>query len=300
MTAHHWLRLASALAILEGVALAVGGHRTLRITERLVPGWFTLWLRPLERAPQTVVRGLGLAEGLFGVWLLAMAPPTPRGVRAVADAVHDPGGTLARLTVARAAERAWRARVREAVVPGARVLDLGCGDGSNLAWLLASGLPIGSYLGLDPSPTALARARARFADCPQVSFVQNNLDNQQLPTGEFDLILSRWSLGRAPDPFAVIVRAVRQLRREGGGFLLFLSPPPDGRTGWLPFLVRSFAQISGRHLRPAAIYAGLPSLANRESFADGLISLVVLAARPSVQPSAVPPEIAARLRDNLL
>jgi SAM-dependent methyltransferase len=57
-------------------------------------------------------------------------------------------------------ERDWMARFADALPPGARVLDLGCGTGRPLgAWLLARGF---SVTGIDASAPAIHRARERL------------------------------------------------------------------------------------------------------------------------------------------
>ena len=272
MTSRDVFRWISILAVLEGLALAVGGRRTIQGIQKGAPDWFRLWLGPLARLSPTALRALGLAQVILGLRLVAMAPPSPRILRGVALAALEPASVFWQATVARLAEREFDQLLRQYVPPGARVLDLGCGAGDNLARILDAGLPLGSYVGVDCSPELLAHARARFDGIPKVDFLLNDLLNDQLPPGEVDLILSVWSLDRAPDPFALVVRAMRQLRQGGHAMLLFASPPRDWRAGPVSFI----ATRIGRQLHPASIYDGLPSFTAAQEYAGGLASLVIL------------------------
>jgi len=287
MTARDVLRWIGVLTVLEGLAFAIGGRGTARFLARVAPGWYRLWLKPLDSISPLAIRAIGAFQVALGLRILAMVPPAPTIVRLVASVALAPTNALWQAAVARPAEYVFDDLLRQFVPPGARVLDLGCGEGDNLARLLQAGLPFGSYLGLDTSPAVLARARARFTGFPKVDFVRNDLLNEPLPSGEFDLIVSTWALDRIEDPFALIVRALRQLRQGGRAILLFASPPRDGRGGF-PRLV---ASLTGRHLYPASIYYGLPSFAVEEEFSNGLVSLVILESPTTVSApiSTAPP-----------
>lgn len=288
MTARDVFRWVSILMVLEGLALAVGGRRAIHGIQKIAPAWYRLWLTPLARLSPIAVRAIGIAEVVLGLRLVAMAPPASRFPRQLASIALEPVNALWQATVARRAERDFDQLLRQYVTPGARVLDLACGAGDNLARLLDADLPFGSYLGVDRSPELLARARARFDGISKVDFLLNDLLNDQLPPGEVDLILSAWSLDRVPDPFALIVRAVRQLRQGGHAMLVFASPPSDSWAG----LASAIARLLGRQLHPASIYDGLPSFTAAQEYAGGLASLVILE-NPSPVPAMVgssPPE----------
>lgn len=284
LTSRDALRWIGVLTILEGMALVLGGRDAVCLGERLAPDWYRFWLRPLVRLSPSAVRLLGAFEAAFGLQLLAMTPPAPGITRAIARTVLEPVGAIWDVAVAARAESRFSELLRQFVPPGARILDLGCGEGDNLARLLDEDLPFGSYLGLDRSPAVLARARARFAGIPKIEFERNDLLNDQLPTGEFDLILSAWALDHLEDPFVLIVRALRQLRQGGHAMLLFVSPPRDWRAG----PARLIARRTGHHLYPASIYHGLPGFTAEQEFSNGLISLVILQ-----NPLPVPSPIAA-------
>jgi SAM-dependent methyltransferase len=179
---------------------------------------------------------------------------------------------LWRLTIARTADQRLGAWLRASARPGARVLDLGCGDGTNLQRFLNDDLPFGSYLGLDVDESTLTAARARFVGIPSATFCPNDLADQPLPDGRFDLILAIWSLERMPDPYSVVARAAQRLRHGGRAILLVVSPVHDHRA----LVVKRVASLAGRRLQLPAIYGGLPNAIAVECFADGLINLVVL------------------------
>lgn len=288
MTPRDSLRWIGYLTILEGLALVLGGRQALRFARRISPPWYRLWLRPLIQLPPFAVRVLGGLEVVLGLRIVAFVPPVQGFLGEIADSVLNPVLAGWNLAVAKSAEERYVELLRQYVPPGARVLDLGCGQGDNLARMLRFNLPFGSYVGLDMSETTIARARARFDGVEKVEFLQNDLLNEQIPTGEFDLILSIWALDRVPDPFGLIVRAVRQLRHGGHALLLFASPPRDR---WVE-LACSVAKMLGRELHPASLYNGLPSFTASEEFAGGLVSLVLLENEALAVPpiSASPPE----------
>lgn len=73
-----------------------------------------------------------------------------------------------------------------------RVLDIGCGPGT---FLHANWLPIDrkSFVGIDPSPEYIARAKADF---PDTQFLEGTVETVSLGVRKFDL--SRFVRGFAP------------------------------------------------------------------------------------------------------
>ncbi len=135
----------------------------------------------------------------------------------LADEPCRPGGLA--LTARAVALAAWR--------PGARVLDLGCGAGAALRYL------IGQYgwraWGLDPSATLLGRGRRGAPDLPLI-----RASGEDLPcaTASLDGILAECSLSLAADPDRVLRECFRVLKIQG---LLLIhdvyARHPEGTAG---------------------------------------------------------------------
>lgn len=107
--------------------------------------------------------------------------------------------------------------VRTEIVPflppvSERVLDLGCGNGSTLAYLKERGIARWTC-GVDINTAALEQARAAGADL----VVNGSLDDLQLPIepGSLDVVLCLDILEHLADPWAT-TRAVARLLRPGG------------------------------------------------------------------------------------
>lgn len=110
----------------------------------------------------------------------------------------------ARAYLERSAKKPWREAAYEqlmAVLPDAprRVLDLGCGDGEVVGRIVAANPGI-EAVACDFSPEMLGRARQRFADAPNVTVVEYDLDDP-LPDdwGTFDVIVSAFAIHHVVD-----------------------------------------------------------------------------------------------------
>ncbi|MCB9706266.1 MAG: class I SAM-dependent methyltransferase [Myxococcales bacterium] len=113
---------------------------------------------------------------------------------------------------------------RAGTTADARVLALGVNRGDELALLeaLVPGLAErGSFVGVDHSASALARARERFAD-PRHQFIEADLaDLAVLGLGDFDLVIAISTL-QSPgvDDRALLRAVVHDHLRPGGALLL--------------------------------------------------------------------------------
>ena len=121
-----------------------------------------------------------------------------------------------------------------ALHPKARVLDLGCGPGSNLARLRRLSLPFDHYLGLDLSPAMLAECRSAFTAAED--FVLGDTHWLPFADGSFDVILSTWMFSHLPHPRRV-VRQAERLLRPGGWLIIVCYAKSDGLLGTLLRLV---------------------------------------------------------------
>jgi SAM-dependent methyltransferase len=94
--------------------------------------------------------------------------------------------------------------------PGARILDVGCGDGFHLRLLRDFGRPSWSLEGVDASPRAVeAATRAGL------TVHQGTIETVDLAPGHYDLVLLIATIEHVDDP-AGVLRAVRRLLRPGG------------------------------------------------------------------------------------
>jgi trans-aconitate 2-methyltransferase len=104
-----------------------------------------------------------------------------------------------------------------------RVLDIGCGDGRITAEI-ASRLPRGSVLGIDPSDDMISFAASRFTPAARPNLRFETADARNLPfNGEFDLIVSFNALHWIPEPDHAL-RSVRRAMKPNGAAQLRLVP----------------------------------------------------------------------------
>lgn len=126
------------------------------------------------------------------------------------------------------------------LLPGDRVLDLGCGSGTHFAWIAAIIGPEGRIVGLDADAENLEIARSRIAGQPY----EGRVELRQLPSadlsplpfedGSFDAVWCAGSLQYVADPVAAIREMVR-VTRPGGKVAaqdvemhpMLLGPMPD-------------------------------------------------------------------------
>ncbi|HVP29450.1 MAG TPA: class I SAM-dependent methyltransferase [Myxococcota bacterium] len=104
-----------------------------------------------------------------------------------------------------------------------RLLDLGCGDGTNLPWLA----PFAERLyGSDYNLLRLLRARGR---APEATLFLADLLDQPVPDGFFDAIFFNHVIEHVPDD-AGALREVHRILAPGG--LLVLGTPNEGAWWW--------------------------------------------------------------------
>jgi SAM-dependent methyltransferase len=106
--------------------------------------------------------------------------------------------------------RAWRSLLLGVLPPApARVADLGCGTGTLSRLLSEEGFVVD---GVDFSERMVAQAQAKVLDA---CFVVADAADPPLPSGSYDVVLSRHVLWAMDDPQAAIRAWVRLLRPPG-------------------------------------------------------------------------------------
>ena len=125
-----------------------------------------------------------------------------------------------RLYVSTRIRQALQQRGRERA---ARLLDLGCGDGTNLTWLNEFAE---SLYGSDYNALRLARARARM---PNARLFMGNILDYPVVDDFFDVVLFNHVIEHIPDDRAALETAYRILAPGG---LLVLGTPNEGSWWW--------------------------------------------------------------------
>ena len=94
---------------------------------------------------------------------------------------------------------------------GARILDVGCGDGFHLALLRDFGSRDWQLEGVDVAPRAVAAARGR----PACSCIRERFEDAGLAAASYDLVFLIATIEHVADP-AGMLKAVRRILRPGG------------------------------------------------------------------------------------
>ena len=246
--------------------------------QALAAGMLVDGIRSLRRHAALSRRLFGLAEVSLGFIVLYRIPITVPALYRVGAYVYDPISRFYRGRQFPTIHQAFDQTLTTFVTPETQILDLGCGTAANLERLRALQLPFGSYIGVDLTGAMLARASAKFADQPHVSFVHLNLLTDPLPEGPFDLILSTWVFEHLPDPIPVVVKAFERLRPDGHAVFLFLA---DTGTWYAP-LVQRFLHLFSARLVSDDVVQQFPGLAARDHFASGSQTMVILAKENAV------------------
>ncbi|GIV79923.1 MAG: hypothetical protein KatS3mg050_4317 [Litorilinea sp.] len=123
--------------------------------------------------------------------------------------------------------------LKAGLVPGMRVLDVGCGAG-DVSFLAAKLVgPEGAVIGVDRAPEAIAFAhqRAQSAGLTNVQFIAADLADFQLDGEPVDAVIGRLVLMYFPDPAAVLRRLLAFVKP--GGIVAFqeldipVTPPVE-------------------------------------------------------------------------
>jgi SAM-dependent methyltransferase len=98
---------------------------------------------------------------------------------------------------------------------GAKVIELGCGGGHNLAYLVAQCGAVG--IGIDHAPAKIGRARGGYGHLPGIHFVLTDARTylKAAVPGSVDLVLSIFGAFSFTDPLPLLTDVARVLRPGG-------------------------------------------------------------------------------------
>jgi 2-polyprenyl-3-methyl-5-hydroxy-6-metoxy-1,4-benzoquinol methylase len=145
--------------------------------------------------------------------------------------------------LADAVESGWLAE-------GMSVLDVGCGDGDNAAWMAGHGF---RAHGIDVSEIAIEKAREAHQGVPDLTFETIDVSVHGALSGRsFDALVDRGCLHGIPDPLRPsYARNVAAWARPGAPFLLTMPEATDakGEKG------QSVEQLLGDFFQIEEVYA---------------------------------------------
>jgi SAM-dependent methyltransferase len=153
----------------------------------------------------------------------------------------------------------------DVVKPGARTLEVGCGNGSISAWLAERVSPGGTAVAVDLD-LSLAQARMQNLELRQADILAGPVER-----GTFDLVTARAVLHHIADPETAIANMIASMRK--GGALLLIEPdflpasisePQEVRAFWDGWLAWSYERgidyYIGRTLAPKVASLGLTEI----------------------------------------
>ncbi len=151
------------------------------------------------------------------------------------------------------------------VKPGARTLEVGCGNGSISAWLAERVNPGGIAVAVDLD-LSLIQVRTQNLDLRQADILAGPIER-----GTFDLVTARAVLHHIADPETAIANMIASLKEDGA--LLLIEPdflpvsiaePQDVRAFWNGWLAwsreRGIDYHIGRTLAPRLASLGLTNI----------------------------------------
>jgi ubiquinone/menaquinone biosynthesis C-methylase UbiE len=142
----------------------------------------------------------------------------------ITEQPRDVLDTIAKSLNVRASEPAMqticaRYLAQVAVAAGARVLEIGCGNGATTKLIMQHLAPV-QLVGIDPSPVFLDMAHERFAGEPRVSFALGDAVASGQADSRFDLVIAHTVYSHLVDPEGALAEA-RRVLRPGGQLVIF-------------------------------------------------------------------------------
>jgi SAM-dependent methyltransferase len=131
------------------------------------------------------------------------------------------------------------------LLPGQRVVDLGCGSGRTTLELASRVGPDGEVVGIDIAAEMLARGRERAAQLRtgNIQFLHADVQAHDLGEARFDAAYSRFGVMFFTDPVAAFANVRRALRR--GGVLSFVCWQSVFDNEWMLVPGAAVATVTG-------------------------------------------------------
>ena len=105
---------------------------------------------------------------------------------------------------------------------GAKVLDLGCGEGESLEYLYKKGAS--EIWGIDISKEKIEKAQKRFPEFKN-NFIVSPMENEvELPENYFDYIVSIFSIGYTSNLLETLKNAYKYLKNDGSMVISWTHP----------------------------------------------------------------------------
>ena len=128
---------------------------------------------------------------------------------------------------------------------GMHVLDVGCGTGNALNWLLGEVTPSGRVVGVDLAAAHVAAARRQAS--PEIQIYQANLFDDLFEPASFDLVWSVNTINHLTDPVAGVIHLAKLLRDGGRVAIGQSSFLPDMYFAWDLRLERAVSDAVRRY-----------------------------------------------------
>ena len=201
---------------------------------------------------------------------------------------YDAGDFLWKQVFARSAWQYFENHLKQNIPPQSVILDAGCGTGESTKTVLRLTQPR-QIIGIDISSGMLNVAQEKLPD-PRVIFKKSDMRHLPFADKSFDAVISTWAIETLPDPKAAVKEFLRVIKDDGYVIYLFSSLPKFG-------IGRLYSTLLEKFLGKALDWRFLPKKerpyhdcerSSLVTFANGLITLVVLRKCCSVDDEAAP------------
>ena len=105
-------------------------------------------------------------------------------------------------------------------IKGKRILDAGCGDGSDSVWMAKKGAKV---VGIDITPKMIRLAKKRCKDLG-IEFYLRDIENTKFASGSFDIVYTSFTLYLNKNLKKILSEFFRLLKKEGEFFLVDVHP----------------------------------------------------------------------------